>query len=471
MQTLSARRLDMLLAEWRGTAPAYSALADRVRLLILDGRIPIGTRLPAERELAQQLHLSRTTVSATFARLRDAGYLSSTRGSGSVAMLPAGEPVAAELPGQGLLDFSKAALPAAHQLADAATRAAASLPTFLGSPGYDPVGLPQLRQAIADRYAARGLPTDPAQVMVTIGAQHAIALLSRVILDRSDTAVVETPSYPHAYEALRSAARRLVPVNVTTSGGWDEDALRQAFARTHPALAYVMPDFQNPTGCTMGSEQRTELLRTASKHGTVVVADETMAELAIDDDGARPLPLAAYGPAVLIGSLGKTVWGGLRIGWIRAEPDLVQRLVRARFSHDLGTPILEQLIAADVLGQYESILAERGRRLREGRDQLASLLRDRLPGWDVPGVRGGLALWVGLGQPVSSQLTLAARNEGLLLAAGPRFGLDGAFERFLRIPFSYPEEQTERAVDILARCWKALPLAQPSETGYLAEVV
>ncbi|GAB3541871.1 PLP-dependent aminotransferase family protein [Arthrobacter tecti] len=462
----------MLLADWRSGNPAYSALADRIRLLILDGRIPIGARLPAERELARQLSLSRTTVTATFARLRDAGYLSSTRGSGSVAMLPAGEPVAAELPGQGLLDFSKAALPAAHQLADAATRAAASLPAFLGSPGYDPVGLPQLRQAIADRYAARGLPTDPSRIMVTIGAQHAIALLSRVLLDRSDTAVVETPSYPHAYDALRSAARRLVPVNVTTGGGWDEDALRQSFARTHPALAYVMPDFQNPTGRTMGPEQRTELLRTAAKYGTVVVADETMAELAIDDDdGGRPLPLAAYGPAVLIGSLGKTVWGGLRIGWIRAEPDLVQRLVRARFSSDLGTPILEQLIAADVLGQYESILAERGRRLREGRDQLASLLWDRLPGWDVPEVRGGLALWVGLGRPVSSQLTLAARNEGLLLAAGPRFGLDGAFERFLRIPFSYPAEQTERAVDILARCWQALPFAQHSEAGYLAEVV
>lgn len=468
-----------MLSDWRGRTPVYGVLADRIRLLILDGRIPIGSRLPAERELAQHLGLSRTTVSATFARLREAGYLLSTRGSGSTAMLPVGEPVAAELPAHGLLDFSKATLPAAPQLAEAAIRAAESLPSYLGSPGYDPVGLPQLRQSIADRYAVRGLPTDPNQIMVTVGAQNAIALLSRVLLDRSDTALVESPSYPHAYEALALAARRLVPVSVSSHSGWDDDELRQAFERTHPALAYVMPDFQNPTGCTMDEEQRGRLLGIAARHGTVVVADETMAELAIDDDdddddgsaAARPLPLAAYGDAVLIGSLGKTVWGGLRIGWIRAEPDLIQRLVRARFSHDLGTPILEQLIAADVLGQYGAILAERGRQLRGGREQLATLLQQHLPAWDIPDANGGLSLWVGLGHPVSSSLTLAARNQGLVLAAGPRFGLNGAFERFLRIPFSYPPEQTRRAVDILARAWQSLPREETSDLEYLAEVV
>lgn len=477
MQTLSARRLESMLSDWRGPAPVYSTLADRIRLLILDGRIPVGSRLPAERELSQQLGVSRTTVSATFARLRDAGFLSSTRGSGSVASLPASESLAGDHGGPGLLDFSKATLPTVPRLAESAQQAAQALPSYLRSSGYDPVGLPQLRQAIAAHYLSRGLPTSPDQIMVTIGAQHGISLLSRALLDRSDTAVVESPSYPHAYEALGASARRLVPVSVDARTGWDDDELEQVFARTRPALAYLMPDFHNPTGRTMGAEQRTRVLELAAKYGTVVVADETMAELAIDknagndDDGARPLPLAAYGPAVLIGSLGKTVWGGLRIGWIRAEPDLVRRLVRARFANDLGTPILEQLIATDLMSDYGSILAERGRQLREGRDQLVSLLSGRLPGWDIPEVAGGLALWVGLGQPVSSQLTLAARSRGLLLAAGPRFGLDGAFERFLRIPFSYPLDQTERAVDILTACWEALPPAQPSELGYLAEVV
>ena len=89
MNTLSARALALLMVDWRGSnGPAYLALADRIRLLILDGRIPLGTRLPAERELASQLHLSRTTVSAAYAELRDTGYLESVRGSGSTARMP-----------------------------------------------------------------------------------------------------------------------------------------------------------------------------------------------------------------------------------------------------------------------------------------------------------------------------------------------------------------------------------------------
>ncbi|WP_028279813.1 PLP-dependent aminotransferase family protein [Arthrobacter sp. H5] len=470
MQVLNSRKLESLLRDWRTAAPAYSALADRIRLLILDGRVPIGTRLPAERELAHQLGVSRTTVSATFARLRDSGYLSSVRGSGSVAQLPSRDAEASDSMSADLLDFGKAAMPAAPELADAALRAAQDLPAYLGGPGYDPVGLPQLRQAIAERYNARGLPTSPGEVMVTVGAQHAIALVARVVMDRSDSALVESPSYPHAYEAIRAAGRRLVPVSVTTGDGWDDDAIQQAFARTNPALAYVMPDFQNPTGQVMATDQRRRVLAAAARHGTVVVADETMAELAIDQVD-QPLPLAAYGDAVLIGSLGKTVWGGLRIGWIRAEPTLIHRLVRARFAGDLGTPILEQLIAVDLLGQYPAILARRSAQLSHGRQHLEGLLSHTFPDWDVPRVGGGLALWVGLGRPVSSQLTLAARSEGLLLAAGPQFGLDGAFERFLRLPFSYADEQTERAVRILHRAWGALSQAPAPELGYLAEVV
>uniref|UniRef100_UPI001423692E aminotransferase class I/II-fold pyridoxal phosphate-dependent enzyme n=1 Tax=Arthrobacter sedimenti TaxID=2694931 RepID=UPI001423692E len=206
-----------------------------------------------------------------------------------------------------VLDLSKAALPAAPQVGEAAARAAAELPAYLNASGYDLHGLPRLRQALADRYTARGVPTGPHQIMVTLGAQHAIALLARTLLRRSDTVLVEAPSYPHAYEALRSAGRRLVPVAVDVHRGWDDDGLDQALRRAQPALAYVMPDFHNPTGAVMPAEQRQRLMGAAARQDTVVVADETMAELRID--GRAELPLAAYGPAVLIGSMGKTVWG------------------------------------------------------------------------------------------------------------------------------------------------------------------
>ncbi len=470
MSSISARILDLLLHEWRSSAPAYTALADRIRLLILDGRIPVGARLPAERDLAQRLGVSRTTVSASYAELREAGYLSSVRGSGSIARLPGRAPVPIHEPSAGFLDFSKAALPASPLLADAAVRAAQALPAYLADTGFDPIGLPRLRQAVADRYAARGLPTDAEQVMITIGAQHAIALLARVLLDRGDSALVESPSYPHAFDALRGAGARLVPVGVTSDEGWDDDALEQGLRRTSPALAYVMPDFHNPTGRVMSAELRERMLGLAALQGTTVIADETMAELGIDEPETMP-PLASYGPAVSIGSLGKTVWGGVRIGWIRAEPKLIQKLVRARSAGDLGTPILEQLIAIELLGRYDDVLAGRREQLRLGRAYLERAVGEALPQWTVPHVNGGLTTWVNLGRPASSQLTLAARNEGLVLASGPRFGIDGAFERFLRLPFSYTPDETDRAVASLARAWGALSRHPLPEQNYLAAVV
>ncbi|MCU1632059.1 MAG: GntR family transcriptional regulator [Micrococcaceae bacterium] len=460
MMVLPARRLATELGTWRTTGPAYVALADRLRLLTLDGRIPLGTRLPAERELAAQLAVSRTMVAAAYARLRAAGYLQSTRGSGSVVAMPGRGVPPHDDGGTGIvLDLSKAALPAAPQVGEAAARAAGELPAYLNGDGYDLLGLPRLRQALADRYSARGLPTNPGQIIVTLGAQHAISLLARTLLTRSDTVLVEAPSYPHAYEALRSAGRRLVPVAVDARRGWDDDGLEQAFVRTRPAVAYVMPDFHNPTGAVMPPGQRQRLMAAAARQGTIVIADETMAELRIEGDGE--LPLAAFGPAVLIGSMGKTVWGGLRIGWIRADGDMIQRLVQSRYAQDLGTPILEQLIALEMLGNYDELLRFRAHQLSDGRRGLEALLADRLPGWDVPHVSGGLCTWVNLGAPVSSQLALAARDRGLLLGAGPRFGIDGVFERFLRVPFSYPREDTHRAVEILTSAWDSLDERAP----------
>ncbi|NEM91929.1 PLP-dependent aminotransferase family protein [Galbitalea soli] len=476
MALISARALGLLLEGWRSDPAhaAYVALADRVRLLILDGRIPLSTRIPAERDLAAQLGISRTTVTAAYAELRDAGYLRSLRGSGSVAQLPSTASRPADAFERGYLDFSKAALPALPVVADAATRAAQELPAHLGETGFDPIGVFALREAIADRYTARGLPTSADDIMVTVGAQHAIALLSRTLLSRGDRALVETPSYPHAMEALWDAGARLVPVSVSTEDGWDEAQLEQAIQRTSPSLGYLMPDFHNPTGASMSDELKEKTARLATAAGTILIADETMGELAIDGPGART-PFAAYGGGssrhVVIGSVGKSIWGGLRVGWIRAEPSIMQRLIRSRNSGDLGTPILEQLIVKNLLADYDQILETRRGQLRLGRDHLAAALAARMPEWSIPTPAGGLTFWVGLGDAVSSQFTLAARNHGLLLAAGPRFGIDGAFERFLRLPYSYSLEELDRGADALAAAWADVGRYSLPETGYLAAVV
>ena len=473
MAILSARALAALTVEWRSDtgASAYQALADRIRLLIVDGRITLGTRLPSERELAQHLQLSRTTVSTAYATLRDAGYLDSIRGSGSVARLPRRSSALADPITTELLDFSKATLPALPDVVAAAERATAQLPAFLGECGFDALGLVEVRQAIADRYTGQGLPTDADEVMITVGAQHAIGLLARTLVARGDRVLVESPSYPHAVEALTAVGARLVAVAVTPQEGWDRAELEQAFPRTSPTAAYLMPDFHNPTGSSMSPELRDRVVDLAARQGTTLIVDETMAGLELDGRPIAP-PFATHGRAVTIGSLGKSVWGGLRIGWVRADRELIQRMARVRFAFDLGTPVLEQLILLELLPDFDNILERRRVQLRVGRDHLVARLAERLPEWDVPHVPGGLTAWVNLGAPVSSQLALAARNEGLVIGAGPRFGIDGVFERFLRVPFGYPLDQIDRGVDALAAAWNnVMRHPSPVGSGELAQVV
>lgn len=471
MTSLSARSLALLLAGWRDAGVAYAALADRIRLLVLDGRISPGTRLPAERELAAQLEVSRTTVTAAYAELRAAGYLQSIRGSGSVAQLPYRSPALPDPQQAEYLDFSKATMPAIPGVVAAAQLAVEQLPAYIGDSGFDPVGLPVLREALADRFTARGLATSPDQIMVTVGAQSAIALIARTIMARGDRALIENPTYPHALEALKAAGARIATVSVTAEEGWDELAIEQVIQRSSPSLGYLMPDNHNPTGVSMPADQRERVLGLAARHGTTLIADETMGELSLDG-ATSVLPFAAHGPAITVGSVGKTVWGGVRVGWIRADRSVIQRLVRSRSSSDLGTPLLEQLVVANLMRDYDAILEGRRAYLRAGRQFLLAQLREKLPQWYVPVPAGGLTAWVNLGHPVSSQLALAARNEGLIIAAGPRFGVDGAFERFLRIPFSYSPDDTARGVDALARAWSTVNRhAMPEPAEDFADVV
>ncbi|MGN8051019.1 PLP-dependent aminotransferase family protein [Curtobacterium sp. 22159] len=477
---LSARSAALLLTDWRaGTdVPAYEALSDALRVLVIDGRVPQGVRLPAERGLATALGVSRTTVANAYARLRSDGFLVSVRGSGSVVRLPAGligRPDPERLGGvvdHELLDLRKAAMHSAPGVAEAVERAVRHVPAALAGIGYDTVGDPGLRAAIAARYTERGLPTDASQVIVTLGAQHAIALLARVLVRRGDAVLVESPTYPHAHEAFREAGGRLVGVPVDARTGWDATALETTLRRTTPAVAYVMPELHNPTGATMSGATRERLLSVAASTGTTVIADETMGELRIEGTASAPLAASEGGePVVMIGSAAKVFWGGLRIGWIRAAPDLLQRLLLARPTGDLGTPVLDQLVARELVPRTEAVLEARRAYLREARDDVVGALRARLPEWDVPSPAGGLTTWVGLGRPVSSALVLAARRDGVVLASGGVFGPDGGFERFLRVPFTMPPADRVRLVDVLERSWARISGDSAGVRGSLAAVV
>jgi DNA-binding transcriptional MocR family regulator len=471
MPELGLHRIVELLGDWRRGGPAAERLAATLRTLVLDGRIPAGTRLPAERALAGGVGVSRATVTAAYDRLRSEGYLLSTLGSGSWVTIPSVRGPALDDAPVAELNLTVASLPAPARILELAEVAVAKLPAWLDHHGYSPLGLLPLREAIAARYTERGLPTAADQILVTAGALQAIDLTVRSLLPRGRNVLVEVPSYPAALDALRQAGARLRSVPVSTDAGWDLEQLEAIVTRHEPALSYLIPDFQNPTGALMDATDRRRVL-TALRRGTGhVLVDETFGELNLDGV-EQPPPFAAVGPGarvVTVGSLSKAVWGGMRVGWARAEPTVIRRLAAMRSGVDLSSPVLEQLIAVEALRDFEELLSERRELARARRTVLAEALAEQLPRWSYTQAGGGLVFWVKMPQPIGTSLMVLAREHGLALTPGPRFATDGLLERYIRLPFTARPSELDAAVSLIAELVPRVAVEQAPErqlSGY-----
>jgi DNA-binding transcriptional MocR family regulator len=470
VRSINAATLARLLGGPPGTRPYYAAIAGGLRGLVLDGRLPLRTRLPAERDLAAVLGVSRTTVTSAYDALRSEGYVESRQGAGSWTALPAGAPAAAR---HGLaadrthLDLAQVAPAAPAVFEECVAAAVAELPRHTGGPGYEPLGVAGLRQAVAARYTVRGVPTLPEQVLITTGAQNGLCLLLQALVHPGDAVVVESPTYPHALDALRRARARLVPAGV--NAGWDLELIAGGMRQAAARLAYVIPDFQNPTGRLMDDKGRAALVAAARTAGAYVVSDETFAELVVEDI-AMPRPLAAHdtdGRVISIGSAAKVLWGGLRIGWIRASQALVRSLAEARETVDLASPVLEQLIVTELLDRIETIRDERRATLRDRRSALIAALRRECPDWEFDVPPGGLSLWARLPGVSSTALAAGAARHGVHIVPGTAFGVDGVLDDHLRVPYVLPPELLREAVVRLARAQHDAPTAQPPRPAFV----
>lgn len=218
---------------------------------------------------------------------------------------------------------------------------------------------------------------------------------------------------------MRAAGARLVPVAMAEGlTGWDLERWRQVLREAAPRLAYVVADFHNPTGALADEDQRRRLVELARSAGTVVVVDETMSELVLDEGTALPRPVCGFDPAgstvITVGSASKAFWAGMRIGWVRAAPDVIRSLIAARAYADLGTPVLEQLAVNWLLstGGWEQAVAQRCVQARENRDALVAAVRRELPDWEFEVPHGGLTLWVRTGGLSGSRLAEAGSGPG-----------------------------------------------------------
>jgi DNA-binding transcriptional MocR family regulator len=451
---LSFRSMDAhaaagILSSWRrpGT-PLADSLEHAVGDAILAGTIAVGARLPSERALASALGISRVSVSSAYGALRASGWIVTARGAGSRARLPEwlNGAIAPVAPGSAdLIDLVTAAprapLPA---YARALERAAEDLRAHALTAGATP---PRgLQAAIADRYTRQGLPTLPSQVLVTSGAAAALLLVVHATLRQGARMVVESPTYAGALAVLRAAGLRLRgwPMLSGRRAGALADILRDSRA----TAAYLILDFHNPTGMVADADARERMVADAVRSGATLIVDETLRELDL-----RHHETTAWtpDPVIRLGSLSKSVWAGLRIGWVRASPELVATLRALPLAAAVAPPPLEQLVALRLLDELDDIVTARRRELR----RRLVLLSEQIAAWpggafaSVPA--GGLSAWLRLAEGISSsELARHAPAAGLRVQPGTAFSPDGTLDEYLRIPLTLSGDELTIALNRLA---------------------
>ncbi|SMB88461.1 PLP-dependent aminotransferase family protein [Deinococcus hopiensis] len=466
-------RWSALLMGWgKEPGPRYAQLAGALRDCIRDGQLRAGDALPAERRLAELLHLSRSTVVTAYDTLAGEGWVTRRQGSGThvsptaprqAALLALRSPVpASTLSGEGqadLLDLTIAVptLTPAHRV----RLEQASAGAFADS-AYYPLGLPELRVFLAGLYTREGLPTTPEQVIVTSGAQQAITLIAQTFLGRGDLALLETPTYFGAIDAFRAAGAELRGLRLGPEGV-SPDSLHAALP-LGPRLVFLTPTFQNPTGTVIPPRMRERLAALVTDAGLPTIEDDTLIDLGFGGTTAPRLStFAPQGTVINVGSLSKLFWAGLRLGWLRAPTSLLPALVQAKTLADFGSALPSQVIALNLLRDLDTLREERRETVITARDTLVDLLRKHLPEWTFTPPPGGQFLWVQLPTRNATAFTHFAYRFGVRLFPGASMGTGELPDTSLRLPFTLPPEQLPEAVARLRAAWETFRERGPGE--------
>lgn len=483
------RMLELVFRPDPGAAlPLHRQLERTLRDWIAAGRIVAGERLPASRELARHLGLARNTVTRAYQTLVDDGLLTAHVGQGTfVAARPRPVPrgrAAAEAPGfawEGLFaargrplrlpapvgprdprrlrfDFAGGrvapeALPVATLRRVYARTVADHLPRLANH--LDPLGWGPLRQEIAQALVARGIAADASDVAVVSGAQQALDLVARVLVEPGDTVAMEEPGYFGARLAFAAAGASPVPVGVD-SDGLRVDELARVLRVRRARLVYVTPSAQVPTGAILSEERRAALLELADRTQTPVIEDDYDSELRFE---GPPLPalktLDPAGRVVYVGTFSKALWPALRVGYVVAAAPLRARLAAARFATDMATDGVAQAVVAELL--HTGVLERHVRRVRRLQIERRTALLDALDACMPADVRwtrpaGGNLVWLTLpGDVDAALLAVRAAEAGLAYVPGETFAIGEEGHRSLALAFAQqPPERLRGGAALLA---------------------
>lgn len=473
-----------------GEEPIYRQLIRYIRAQIESGELLPGTRLPASRDLAKQLNISRISVVNAYAELRAQGFLSAHAGrgtfiagdnhNGSGASNGSNHASAQETPTTpdrsiremmrmarkpGVISFSQGSPPTdffpVRHLRDAITavldRDGARALGYEVAEGYAP-----LRAAVRDYVSALGIRCNADQVLITGGTQQALDLVVQALLSENDILVTENPTYLGMIDIARTRRVQLHGISL------DEDGIRLDMLENfildhHPKLIYVMPTFQNPTGTVMPLHRRRQLLNLASEYKIPILEDGVYHELRFEGESLPPLKaLDDSGLVIHASGFTKMMLPGIRIGYLITDGPHYERLVRVKQAADIATSGLNQramhlMLERGVMAQQ---LERNNRELLRRRDvALSSAARHLPPGskWNVP--QGGLYLWVQLPKtgPSAAELYVTAVQTGVAYAIGSVFYTNSCGGHRIRINYGVNKPaDIEEGFKRLGRAWREL---------------
>ncbi len=464
---VDARALIGVLGEWSsGVGPLYRQLASAISDAIDRGDLPPGARLPSERAIADALPAARGTVVAASGLLVEAGLIVRRQGSGTTVAgtTRADRPsLAAGIRAQALTGRALRRGTAAVALGLSVLDDASSLPDWAfdvdavtmeragRKHGYAPLGIDALRDRVADLLTERGVASSVEEIAITLGAQHGIALAAEVLAEAGTRVAIEDPTYPGAIDVYSRAGLAFAPVDADL-GGTEPASLRRALAAGDVGVVHLSPQCASPTGVVTVAARRPEIVDVLDATDTWLVEDAALEFLAPPDDHGY---LAALRPArtVLVGTTSKVLWGGLRVGWVRAPRSVIERIGRFRAAHDLGSPIAPQVTALRLLDDLADVAEQRrveaAARRRYLRDRILALVPDATIA--VPD--GGLSLWIGGAD--GHRLVAEAATVGLDILAGRVCSVtDGQPDR-VRVSAWAPAAVLDEAARRFAVAWHA----------------
>ena len=496
--------LLLSISEKSGT-PIYRQIISGIRKKVETGALRPGDKLPSTRRLAETLGVHRSTVAVSYQELWALGFIDLHPGASPLVRDRMQIAVAADRDEKSFINWSKAISAAGNAVLDAYGRVYPSAgsdknrsavdfasldmdrrlfpldnfraclnrvlktqgPDLLGY-GHRP-GYPPLRKYLADRLRNHGIAVTPDEVLITNGSQQGLDLVFRLFAAPGKTVAIESPTYGHALPLIRFCGMKAVEVPIRRDG-MDLTILAKTLEKKRPTLVYTMPNFHNPTGVSTGQAHRERLLSLCEKHRVPILEDGYDEEMKYF--GRVVLPIKSMDRRQLViycGTFSKILFPGVRIGWVAAAKECIDRLTALRSFSELAPSMILQAAVDEFCrnGYYDRHISKMHRVFRKRMQTFIRSLRLHVPPefaeWTEPS--GGYLVWLKL-KPVTDRTldwkTLFAAH-GVRVTPGRNFFYTETADPYLRLSIStLNEEEIVEGVKCLSKALRQIYAGRPS---------